>query len=126
MAAPVGALAALGVGREDGFDTLEGLGSNELRMVTLVLDATPGDVADVVAIAQDRLQLIWPDRTGGPFGGRPLAQAAQFELPGEPVEAAPVAAGVGSEGPAHERRPFRIEDDGLRPAVASRFEQSSD
>ncbi|MDP9434247.1 MAG: hypothetical protein M3P93_03245 [Actinomycetota bacterium] len=109
--APVGPLTRHPVIVEHTLDELEGLGVDERRVLAVVLHPAPGDVAEVVAVAQNLVQLVGGHRPGWRPRSRPVGQSTCLQLVGEGAQR-PVAAGVGHEGPGHELRPLRIDLNG--------------
>lgn len=79
-------------------DAVEQVGGDEWFVAAGVFDAAPGDVADVVAVAQDLVQLVRGDRLGVSGAGGAAGKAARFEGVSEAADA-PAALGVGVEGP---------------------------
>ncbi|MCV7293718.1 hypothetical protein H7J84_14380 [Mycobacterium goodii] len=83
---------------EDLLHVLECRCIDERFVLAWVFNAFPADVAQVVAVAQDVVQLVRRERSRGSLRGRALAQSPSFKYVGEVVQA-PITGGVLLEGP---------------------------
>nr|WP_232425741.1 hypothetical protein [Mycobacterium sp. JS623] len=120
MASTIGPLARLAVRGQYVLNLLECGDLDERLMDAGVLDALPGDVTEVVPVAENLVELVRRERPHGSFCCWPLRQPAGVKRSSESRQR-PVSGGVLVECPDDVGRTLSVDTDGSDFASIDRF-----